>query len=420
MTTTATLESPALRLDAGGEAVVPLQVRNNGTIVEGYHLEVVGVPAEWTTIEPDFISVYPGDTTTATVAFRPPRTAAVPAGELQYGVRVVPTENPNEAVVPEGVVEVLPFLDTTAELVPRTSRGRRHGRHQLAVDNRGNVAVSVLLAATDPGQLLDFDIRPGGLTVNPGNAAFANVRLRPIRLTWREPPVTHPFSVALTPNLGPPVTLDGSYLQEPLLPRWLGKALVALLAVVALLAALWFAVLKPTIKSAARDAVAKPLAASSKQAAAAQKQAAAASQQAKQAQQAAAAKPSGKQSAGPAAAPLVPFSRRLEVQTPKATTNSASYVVPTHQTLSLTDLVLENPQGDFGRLTLTQGTKTLLVLALENFRDTDYHFVSPIVAGAGTPIKLTIRCNAVGKPPGQSPAPSRCDTAVLLTGTVKR
>src|SRR4051812_2534376 len=117
MGTTATLESADLRLDAGGEAVVPLHIRNNGALVEGYHLEVVGAPAKWTTLEPAEISLSPGDSTTATLAFRPPRSSTVPAGSLPFGVRVVPTERPTEAVVPEGRIEVLPFLETTAELI---------------------------------------------------------------------------------------------------------------------------------------------------------------------------------------------------------------------------------------------------------------------------------------------------------------
>src|SRR4051812_31003195 len=125
MSTTATLDSSSVRLDPGGEAVVPVQISNTGEIVEGYHLEVLGAPAAWTQVEPESISLYPGSTTTAVIAFRPPKSAAVPAGELPFGLRVVPTEHPEEAIVTEGVVQILPWLETTAELVPRTSRGRR-------------------------------------------------------------------------------------------------------------------------------------------------------------------------------------------------------------------------------------------------------------------------------------------------------
>src|SRR5688572_12010054 len=135
MSTTASLDSSSVRLDPGDQVVIPLQIRNNGEIVEGYKIEVVGAPAAWATVEPETVSLYPGSSTTATVSFHPPRSAQVPAGEQQFGVVVTPAEHPDEAVVPEGVIEVLPFLETTAELMPHTSQGSRHGRHQVAVDN---------------------------------------------------------------------------------------------------------------------------------------------------------------------------------------------------------------------------------------------------------------------------------------------
>jgi hypothetical protein len=176
MSTTASLDSTEVRLDPGDEMVVPLQIHNTGDIVEGYRIEVVGAPSSWALVDPPTVSLYPGDSTTATVTFRPPRSHAVPAGEQRFGVVVTPTEHPDEAVVPEGVVEVLPFLDTVAELIPHTSQGRRHGRHQVAVDNRGNVPVTTLLEGVDDGNHLEIRTKPPALTIIPGEALFAEVR----------------------------------------------------------------------------------------------------------------------------------------------------------------------------------------------------------------------------------------------------
>lgn len=174
-----------------------------------------------------------------------------------------------------------------------------------------------------------------------------------------------------------------------------------------------------------------PLAKASSQAAAAQKQAAAAQQQAAAAQSAAASGGSGR-SGGPVApvapgstAPAgpkvitAPFSNRLHVLTNAGATNSTGVTVPSRTTLQLTDLVFENPQGDFGTVTITQAGNTLLSMALENFRDTDYHFVSPIVVKSGDTVAVTVTCNAVGKPP-DAPAPTQCDTAVFVGGTTSK
>ena len=152
VSTVAQLEIESVSVEAGGRVSLPLNVRNTGEVVEDYLVEIVGVPAAWTTVEPSDFTLYPGTAQVATVDVHPPRSSEVPAGEMQFGVHVVPTEHPDQAVVPEAVVEVLPYLDTTAELVPRTSHGRLGAKHQVAIDNRGNVPVTVLLipAAAQP------------------------------------------------------------------------------------------------------------------------------------------------------------------------------------------------------------------------------------------------------------------------------
>jgi hypothetical protein len=404
--------------------VIPLQIRNNGEIVEGYSIEVVGPSAAWTTVEPDTVSLYPGSATTATLAFHPPRSAAVLAGEVPFGVRVVPTEHPEDAVVPEGVLEILPFLETSAELTPRTSRGRRGGRHQIAIDNRGNVPVTAVLTASDPAQQLMTSLRPEVITVAPGHADFATLRVRPVRTIWRGQAVTHQFQVQVTPKDAPAVTLDGTHLQEQVIPAWLPKALLALLALLAALAALWFAVFKPTIQAAAKDAVKPQVQAAQKQA----DQAKTAAQQAgAAAQDASGSKEVADKSAQVAAAnvgipptPTDPISQRLAVQTDPGSTARDTYTVPAKRTFELTDVVMQNPQGDFGIVTLQRGTQALFTMALENFRDNDYHFVSPIRVGPGEKLELVVRCNGVGAPPDQTPAPTKCSTSAYLGGGLTR
>ena len=286
MSTSASLDSTSVQLEAGEQVVIPLQIRNNGEDVEAYEFEVVGPAADWATVEP-VPPVFPGGETTATLTFHPPRAPEVAAGELEFGVIVTPTQHPDETVVPEGVIEVLPFFETTAELVPRTSQGRLRARHKVAVDNRGNVPVTALLTGDDATSQLGFKVDPQGLTVMPGEALFANVRVKPAKRIWRGAPVTHPFTMEVAPQDNTSAVLDGTYVQQPILPSWLGKALLALLMLLAVLAAIWFFVLKPTIETAAEDAVSPQVEKAADQAATAEKQAAAAEDAAGSAQGAA-------------------------------------------------------------------------------------------------------------------------------------
>src|SRR5699024_4308453 len=46
------LERTSVQLTAGSVETIPLQIRNDSDIVEGYRFEVLGAPSAWTTIEP--------------------------------------------------------------------------------------------------------------------------------------------------------------------------------------------------------------------------------------------------------------------------------------------------------------------------------------------------------------------------------
>jgi HAMP domain-containing protein len=417
VTTTASLDSTTLSLDAGAEAVVPLQIRNNGQVVEGYHISVLGAPAAWATVDPADVSLYPGTTTTATVTFRPPRSARTPAGEQAFAVKVEPTEHPELTVVPEGVLEVLPFLETTAELTPRTSQGRS-GRHKVAVDNRGNVPVNALVEAASDGERVRFKVDPVGLAIPPGEAKFVSVKVKARKRIWRGQPVTHPFVVLVSPQDSTPVELDGSYVQTPVVPKWLLWALLGLLLLLGTLLALWFWLLKPTIESQAKDAAEE----SAQQAEAAAEQAAAAAQQAGGAANDAAAaadeaeateeEDTGDTGPRKPRVTVTDISPRLNVV--DGNTGADTFALPgPDDTFSLTDVVLSNPQGDFGRALVIIDGEVLLDHALENFRDLDFHFVSPIRVTED--VTLQVNCRSPGEPPDAAP-PNTCDVSVLLGG----
>ncbi|TNM39691.1 hypothetical protein FHP29_12555 [Nocardioides albidus] len=412
MTTIASLDSTSVRLDPGAEAVIPLQIRNNGTVVEGYELSVIGVPADWAIVEPSTVSLYPGTATTATVTFRPPRSARTPAGEHGFGVSVLPTEHPEHAVVPEGTVELLPFLETTAEVVPRTSQGRR-GRHQVAIDNRGNVPVNVMVRAASDGGRLALKVDPVGLEIPPGEARFARISARSPRPIWRGQPVTHPFIVEVAPERTTPVELDATYVQTPVVPKWLLWLLVGLLALALVLATLWFTLLKPTIESQARDAVGEAVADAQQAAGEAKENAESANKSATDAQ-----KSVDKVAADKEAPPsqiISDQSKRLHVVTAGSSSDQLEF--EDKSVFRMTDVVLSNPQGDFGRAQLLVDGDIQMDVALENFRDLDFHFVSPVVANKV--IRLDVTCRTPGTPPDDEAAKT-CDVSALIGGELSR
>ena len=58
------------------------------------------------------------------------------------------------------------------------------------------------------------------------------------------------------------------------------------------------------------------------------------------------------------------------------------------KSIYITDLVFSNPKAGSGELRLLRDDEELLVLQLDNFRDLDFHFVTPIVFGDDEPLRL--------------------------------
>ncbi len=443
MGTLAQLEESTIELTPGEVVAVPLTVHNTGSIVEAYTIDVLGPASEWTDVTPPVIDgLYPQAAYTVTLTLRPPRSAAVPAGTHPFGVRVVPTEHPDEVVVPEATLQVLPFLATTAELTPRSTHGSRGAVHELAIDNRGNAPVTVRIESSTPQDTLQTTVPDPLVTVEAGHAQFATVKVRPVRRLWRGADVTHPFQVTATGDGTVPITLDGTHVQTATLPPWFGKAVLAALATAVGLVLAWFLLLRPTIESAAAAAVREEKEASqaaAEAAQAAQQAALAAAQQARDAASAAddsandasgaaaAAQESGEQVQADVAAasgPGTPVREQLVVTaTPPDGPTSEDLTVPEGMTLAIRDLILSNPQGDFGTLVVSQRTpgedpEPILTFALENFRDLDYHFQSPIQIPAGSSLRMTVTCRQIGAPVAMPTPPTACSTSMYVGGAM--
>jgi hypothetical protein len=320
----------------------------------------------------------------------------VPARAVPFAVRVKSREDARASLVEEGVVEVGPFNDTFAELIPRTAKGRSRAHARLALDNRGNVRISARLTAADPDRKLNFTITPPAISSEPGTASFASVRMSPRQRFLSGPPKTNPYKVLVHQDGLPTITVDGTMQQEGLIPPWLLPALIGLAALALVLVLVWFLLLKPNIQSAATAAVA-PQASAANAAAARAQQAAAGTKPATGGGGATGANPFG----GDA------FAARLS--------GGGNLTVPADGGLSVTDLVFENPNGYSGDLTLSRFNaekkqeQVLLTLKLDNFRDLDFHFITPLTFQKND--RMDLSCIQPDKSP--------CDASVYYSGYFK-
>ncbi len=372
MGASARLENNALSVEPGAAAVVRVKIQNTGQVVDEFTFQVLGDAAAWAAVAPATIPLFPGKEEIATVTFRPPRTPQVAAGPVHFGVRVVSREDPQGSVVEEGVLTVGAFADAAAELVPKNSRGSRSGVHEVAVDNRGNGQMQVALSATDQDKLLNFNINPTSLVVAPGTAGFARLKVQPRQTFFRGSPKSRQFKVGVQPAGQPPIILDGTMVQGPLLAPWMIPVAAGVLVALVALALFWFLAVKPGIESVARNAVATPSASGG-------------------------GNPGGgghspstggstPTPTGSSASGGINFSQRL------APASGPTYKLPANTTLYVTDLFFNNPASENGQVSLQRDGVSLLVENLQNFRDLDYHFVTPIQLNPNQTIALAGSC----------------------------
>jgi len=446
-----------LAVEPGAAAAVTVRVRNRGRVVDEFHFDVLGEPGEWARIEPPTLSLFPGTESTTTLHMEPPELPTLPPGRVPYALRVASQKYPDDTVVTEGELLLGTFRRWKAEISPRTSRGRRSGRYELAFDNYGNAPTTALVSATDNENALVFRVTPPELLARPGRAEIAKVRVRPRRRLWRGPDRMFPFQLHVRAESGDPQALDGLFVQTASLPR---ISLPFALLLAALVVA--WAVVRPDAESTAPESTAakteqrtaqavvsaqraassaekasaaagKASAAAGKASAAAGKASVAAAKAGNQATAAATAagganataQVAGSKANGAAATAQTaaadadkatriatgafrgtPAGYRLELACPPRC--SAAVRAPAGKVLSISDVVLENSYDDRGTLTLLLQGEPLLVEPLSDLRTQSFSFVTPIVAGAGQLLGLRVSCaNAANHP---------CRPAAYLSG----
>ncbi|MET9093754.1 hydrolytic protein [Streptomyces cyaneofuscatus] len=460
MTTSAELEIPTVTVSPGGTATTTLTVRNDGDIVEAYTLEVVGDCAAWSTVEPARVSLYPGTSETVTLTFAPPRSHEVKAGETPLAIRVLPAEHPESVVVPEGTVTVEPFHELRTELEPRRRRGWLGARFRTAVQNKGNTPVDVAFTGKQAGEELRLGFTPGQKRLEPGESAEIRLKVRAAKLIWFGEPVTWPFEVEAAEAEAPveaveaeaggkepvrpepvrpepaqpetvrPEPVPGEFLQLPVLPKWL---LIVLAALLALLLA-WFALVRPAVKSTAKQAATE----------AAQEEAARGGQQQGAPTPGGPDSPGGNQGQGTGPdAPGTPggnggsgtgpgagtgpggtggggaeqSSATIDVETNAGIEGVGTYKVPAGKVFGITDIVVANFQGDEGVLTISFGERKITTIALETFRNQDYHWVTPIQVPENATVTAAVTCAKPGTPATGTQA-SGCHQVINVSGVL--
>ncbi|MFD7084621.1 hypothetical protein [Streptomyces sp. NPDC059918] len=221
----ATLSEKVTEVEPGDSATCTVKLYNDGTVVDTFLLDVLGDAKEWASVFPDEVSVFPGEVTTVEIVFEPPREAGVKHGKVGYALRAMSQEDTEHSATVEGAVDITGYHEVGAELIARTLRGSRSARGRLAVDNLGNAPVTLRLTGADEDGKLRFHFSRPSVTVDGGTTRVVPYRLRPRSRFLRGEDRTHLYRIQLSGS-GVQEEAAGSMVQSAMLPPWAPRALM--------------------------------------------------------------------------------------------------------------------------------------------------------------------------------------------------
>ena len=234
---TATLKTPDVTVEPGGQATCEVEINNDGRLVDEYRLQVSGVDPSWCSVDPPSVRLMPRTSGLARVLFRPPRASSPAAGTGAFVVIAASSADPSVRAQAAGSLTIRPFADVSASITPQNSESYGVADHTVSVENRGNAAIRVTVSAQDADNRLTCELAPPDLMVEGGTVARSQLS---VRTTNPKEPRTGQrvgFQVSVRPAVGSPIRLDAStvLLQRP--ASWFSRLRIPIAAALLLILA---------------------------------------------------------------------------------------------------------------------------------------------------------------------------------------
>jgi hypothetical protein len=393
----------------GSTTSLSLSVENLGEHTEAYTIIPAGLTAAWTTVTRPNVTLFGGSRDVVEIVIRPPAIHTTTAGPTPAAVRVIPQQQPDEAIVAETLLDVQSFDDRRITMLQPLRRGRRRATYEFMVENHGNNLASCRLHLVDRTERVDGSFDPPAVGVASGSQSLVRLRLKAKSGLFRRHERQLDFEIEATEQDHDPAIGHAALIQPPSIPaRFVWRVLVAA-AVVAAAALAWVNVVRPELRDAAERAVDDRLAELDVSASATTL--------------APASDVGDVGDSGDAVvettlpvAPVdegVPFTTRIEVDVAIGQTGSQSYSVPAGSVFALTDLVVQNPNRDVGTAALLQNSDTLYEWSLAQLQSNNEFQprVTELVFQPNDTIVLQVTCEGAG-----STVATGCSIAVLLSG----
>ena len=386
----------------GDSTSLSMSIENVGDRTESYTIIPAGLTAAWTTVTRPNITLFAGSRDLIEVVVRPPAIHSTTAGPTAVSVRVIPQGVPDDAVVAETIATVQPFDDRRITTLQPVQRGRRRATYEFMVENQGNNLASCRLHLVDASNRVDGSFDPPAVGVAPGSAGLVRLSLRAHGLLRRSERQLD-FEIEATEPDHAPATGRATLIQSPTISgRLLWRTLGLAVAIAAVVLA-WSNVVRPELNDAADRAVDERI-------------------------EELGAVPTDTVEPSATTVPPVeddtptaivavdtgePVSYRIALDVGVTQERSESISVPPDSRFLLTDVVLQNPNGDLGTAQLLRNADILYEWDLGSMSSANEFQprVSPLPFDPGDNLVLAVECDVVGQTTGTG-----CEIAALLGG----
>ena len=233
---------------AAGQAVqLVATVRNEGTVVDDYMLQVRDLPVDWVAVHEPEVHLLPIDQQRnyerrLAITVRPPRTARSLAGVWGFVVEVTSlADGGRVAATQPCTIEVLPFAAIDVVARPTVARGWRAVRFTCDVRNNGNHEIVPALRAADADAECTIAL-PGSIPpIEPGRTRSHAIDVRAPGWHWIGRSLDRQVTIeAFVDEVDPPAPPQTvTFRQRPIIPWWVVPLLMLLLAVAAFIYTQW-------------------------------------------------------------------------------------------------------------------------------------------------------------------------------------
>ena len=206
-------------VDAGGRAIVQIELLNQGATVDHFTVQVSGIPAEWVSLPQAAVQLMPGARSTIPMTLHPPLDSSATAGTHNFHIIAALATNQQETASFSGQLVIKPFERFAVDIHP--SRFQNRGSCRALVRNEGNAPANFTINAREASDQVQFSSDHGQLVVAPGRKESYELGIAARQRPWLGTARQYPFEIQVTGGGGGRQVKMGQLEVTPMLPGWL-------------------------------------------------------------------------------------------------------------------------------------------------------------------------------------------------------